>query len=114
MKTASYYINEIKKKGEFTSDYSIAKMLGVNRQAMTGYKKGGNFNDKAAFIVAEYLDIDPLLLIAEMNAQRARTAEDSGFWKLQIKKISNCAATVFGLSLTLPLFVSEAHQYILC
>ena len=54
MKNTSYYIDEIKRVQGITSDYAVAKLLGVQRNMMTHYKNGrSSFDGDMVFRVAE-------------------------------------------------------------
>lgn len=68
-------IEQIKKAHGCNSDYAVAKLLGVQQSTLSHYRnRGGNMDVATAFRAAELLDMDPALLIAEMELKRAKTS----------------------------------------
>lgn len=101
------YIAKIKKHCGVKSDYAVAHLLGVGRSSMSHYKKGVSmFDDYTAAKAAELLNIDPLTVIADINADRAKRDGERKFWQNIAKRAPNIAAGVAGLSLCLIVGVS--------
>jgi predicted transcriptional regulator len=95
MKTVDY-LDELNEKKGWT-DYRIAKELGISRSTVSNYRvKDQHFRDDIAIHVAEILGIDPLKVVADAHAQRAKDDETKGFWQ----KIAGTAAAAI-ISLTI-------------
>lgn len=83
------YVDAVKSRLHITSDYAVAKALGVTKQAVSRYMKGtGYFDDYVAIRVAKLLEIEPLQVIADVNLQRAQNAEVRAVWAGLMEKIS--------------------------
>lgn len=83
MKTCDF-IDELKAYYGLTSDYQAAKKLGISTTTISGYRAGRSFlSDDIALKVAELLEVDPLIVIACVNAERFSrqgSAEVFNFW----------------------------------
>jgi transcriptional regulator with XRE-family HTH domain len=81
MKTTIEYLDAVKDKIGISSDYALAKKLGFSLSAVSSYRCGRRvFDDDAALTVAQFLGINPLIVIAESNAERAKTPEMRDRW----------------------------------
>ena len=102
MKTTVEYLDAVKAKLDLPSDYAAAKHLRVTRAAVSRYRGGdGTFDDTTAVRVAEILGVDPMELIAAMNAERARDDETRALWERLWGKVTGvtvASALVVGLS----------------
>lgn len=79
--TTIEYLDAVKKATGIASDYGIAKRLGFSLSALSSYRTGRRFfDDDAALTVAQVLNINPLLVIASVNAERAKTPELRARW----------------------------------
>jgi transcriptional regulator with XRE-family HTH domain len=92
------YIAAIKKAHGITSDYAVAKLLGVNRQSVSMYKSGKRqFDTRTCFRVAELLKDQPAAVIAHIEAERAEKAgreDEAADWRGVLKKIGGAAASI--------------------
>lgn len=71
MKTTDY-LDAIKARHGLPSDYALAKFWGCAKQNISRFRnRGDTFNDETAIQVAEWLEIDPAKVIADMHAERA-------------------------------------------
>lgn len=76
------YIEAAKKKLGITSDYAIAKELGMSKAAFSRYKTGGRvIDDYTAAKLAEVLGINALEVIAAANAEREKDSAKVAFWR---------------------------------
>ena len=83
------YVDAVRSRLPVTSDYAVAKALGVSKQAVSRYMKGvSHFDDYVAIRVAKMLEIDPLQVIADVNHQRAENPEVKAVWAALMEKIS--------------------------
>ena len=63
------------------TDYALAKLLEKNPSSFTHYRnRGVTFDDQTAVKVAELLDIDPAVVMADMHAERAKDKEVKKIW----------------------------------
>ena len=80
MKTIDY-IETIKKTNN-VSYYRIAKMLDVNHSTISGYKNKRRFFDEDTSIkVAELLNINPAIVLADISAERAKKRKTKKIWE---------------------------------
>ncbi len=76
------YIAAVKAKRHITSDYALAKILGVSKSSVFQWNKGiCGFNDETARKVAEILDMHPGLVMLDMQRQHARSEETRSAWQ---------------------------------
>jgi transcriptional regulator with XRE-family HTH domain len=75
------YLQAVKKKLGIESDYALAKRLGITRSAVSNLQLGKSiFSDDVALAVAQILDVPPIEVIAQANAERATTPEMRDRW----------------------------------
>lgn len=97
------YVNLLKEQHGW-SDYRIAKNLGVSRSTISNYRHvGGEFSDPLVIKVAEFLNIDPLKVLADIHAARAKDPEVKKTWE----KIAASAAVLL-VSLNIMAYTPEA------
>lgn len=82
MKTTIDFLNEVvaKHPATITSDSSLARFLGVTRQAVHQYKQGQNMSTLVALRVARTLGIHPLEPVAATLHAQAASDEEREFW----------------------------------
>jgi len=81
MKTTLDYVDAVKIKHDLPSDYALAKLLGVSKQAVSNYRLGkGGFDDLTAVRVAELLNLNPMEVIAVANRERAKSEDARRVW----------------------------------
>lgn len=77
----SELLKDCKIKLKISSDYQLAKALGINSGRISDYMKGKRIpNPYACIKIAECLRLDPLALIAEFEEMSAKNATERGFW----------------------------------
>lgn len=75
------YLQAVKTRLDITSDYALAARLGITRSAVSKLQQGGvSFSDDVALTIAEILKLNPLVVIASANAERAKTPEMRARW----------------------------------
>lgn len=83
------YLQAVKTRLEITSDYALAARLGITRSAVSKLQQGGvSFSDDVALTIAEILNLNPLVVIASANAERAKTPEQRARWSGVMEKFS--------------------------
>ncbi len=86
MKPAEYVQAAVKAKG-LKSAYALSKETGISESRFSNWKSGKEWPDnKACAVLAEILQIDPLKVIADIEAQKAKNEEDAKFWRSIQKK----------------------------
>ena len=90
MKTVDNYLDLLKKKYEIKSDYALAKFLGISKQRITTYRQGrSSFSTEFCIIVAKFLGLEPLEVIAAMQAMREKDSLSRTFWKETHYQLAN-------------------------
>ena len=89
---------ECKVKTGIKSDYGLAKALGINRARVHDYMTAKAKPDAyIAVKIGEILNIHPLLLLAEFEAETARSAERQAFWLNFGQRIKTGAVAMLAL-----------------
>jgi len=82
-------LEAVKERRGITSDYALAKVLGITQSAASSYRTGrSRIDDNVALTVAEILQIHPMQVIAAANAERAKTPEQKARWMELVEKFS--------------------------
>lgn len=75
-------IEQVRAKMDGATDYKIAQVLDIPRNVMHYYVRGDRDADNFACAkIAEVLDRDPLEIIAQVEAEAARTEKKREFWR---------------------------------
>jgi len=78
-------LDTLKAAYSLTSDYQLAKKLGVKTATVSRYRNGLSFlDDRTAFEVSELLELEPSFVVACANLERAERQNDQdsiNFWK---------------------------------
>ncbi len=78
--------DELKEKLELSSDYALAKKLGVSVQGISSARKRNTKPDPyTVFRAAELLKRDPVQMLAEAQLEGERSEEKKRFWE-RVKK----------------------------
>ena len=81
MKTTLEFIADLKKKTGLESDYAIAKLLGVTRNALSLYRTGKGFmGDEVALKVADLLGLEGGYVLACIAAERSKNERVKKAW----------------------------------
>lgn len=95
MKNVDFYLDELAKHTETGSDYAIAKLLNVKPNRISNYRTGRHvFDDEMCIKIGGLLDIEPLEIIASMNALRSKSEKQKKFWEKTYERITGTAASV--------------------
>ncbi|MDC7712206.1 hypothetical protein [Vogesella indigofera] len=99
MKLSSDYLQEALEKLGDMAEGKKAEALKIHRNTLICYKNGERImDDYACIVVAEYLGIDPLEIIAAANMEREKSQARRDFWQDFRKKIAQLV--VGGLVIT--------------
>lgn len=123
MKTTEY-LDEISARNGNVSDYRIAQLLQVSKQAVSGYRTGDRtFDDETALKVAALLKEKPEKVLADMHAERAKDDQVKAVWERMAKRVAvvSGAAILTGAALLGAPIESRAYssvsvnpEYTLC
>lgn len=93
MKTNDY-IESIYKMNDY-SYYKIAQILEISQSGMSKYRKGTRFfDDQTAIKVAELLDINPEIVLADIHAERSKIRKTRKVWENIAKSLRASALLV--------------------
>ena len=83
------------------SDYKLAEVLGCPRQRISELMNGKVKPDAYfAVRIGEVLNVHPLILLAEFEAENAKTEERRGFWLNFGRRIKSGALGMLALTFT--------------
>jgi len=95
MKTTKEYLNAVKAKTGVASDYALSKVLDISRQQVSKYRNNNEFlSDLTCVKVASILEIDPMIVISAINAERSRNEKEKAVWTALFEKLGGMAASV--------------------
>lgn len=79
--TPTEYIDAAKEKMGLSSDYELAKRLGIPNANLPGMRRGErNIPLDVAFKLAITLELDPAQVVADLEAQREKNPKRREFW----------------------------------
>ena len=85
--------------GKPASDYRTADILEVSKPTISKYRRhGSTFDDNTALKVAALLDIDPAVIFADMQTERAKSEDARNVWQNIAESLRNQATTAAILS----------------
>jgi transcriptional regulator with XRE-family HTH domain len=89
MKTTLDFLDDCKTALGIESDYALAKALGVAQSSVSNYRIGrSRIDDEVALTIANILQIEPIVVIAHANAERAKTEDQKARWLTLVEKFS--------------------------
>lgn len=76
------FIEQVKVKHGLPSNYAAARFLGMTDQRISAYARGRReFDDETAKKVAEALDLEPIYVMLQVQAERAPQHEIKVIWR---------------------------------
>lgn len=100
MQTTNQMLDRIKTDKQITSDYRLAQVLGVTKNAITNYRYGKSSpNDEVGLRMAYLLDEDPGHITACLHAERAQSPEIRQLWERIAMRLQTGFASVAILSM---------------
>lgn len=94
MEATLQLLEAVKRRHGISSDYALAKILGVSRQVLSSYRTGTTLGDDMAVKVAEQLGVDPAAVLAAVAAERTKSAAARRAWGAAVKKLGGVTAAV--------------------
>lgn len=104
------WIDRAKIKLGGISDYALAERIGMTRSAMSKHRTGKvtTLSDETAFHIAEILNINPLKVIADQQAENAKTEQLRTFWK----RAAGATATIIFIVGTGAFLPVKSYSYV--
>jgi len=103
MKPAAY-LDAVKAELNLSSDYELAKALELSNAYIPGmYYRSRKIRNDLAFKIAITLKLDPAMVIADLEEQRAKNEKRREFWR---SFLSRAAYGVAAIGCTLALILS--------
>jgi transcriptional regulator with XRE-family HTH domain len=93
----SEYLDLAKSKAGISSDYALAVKIGATRQAVSRWRQGGNPDPLYAAKIAELAQVEPLLVIADIEIEKANTAHRptvTAEWRSLLSRLGGVAAAM--------------------
>lgn len=106
-KTTAQYLGELKKHWGIESDYALAKKLETSGSVLHSYRTGRTrFDNYMCMRVAEILHLDPMLVIADIQAEREKRPEVKKYWINLAQSLRHTAALLAVVMLSALLWAS--------
>ena len=106
METMNDFIERIRGKYDIQSDYGLAKILKVTRNAISAHKhkRSKHFSEETAYKIAELLDLDPAYVMSCLAAERAKDVRVRETWQRvsKILRVASLPALIFFVSNFVP------------
>lgn len=95
------YLDAVKKKCCIESDYALSKRMGCSHQRISNYRVGKSvFDGDIVLKVGELLRINPAVVWANIEAERAKDDQARKMWKRVASQASRLAPSVGAVMLT--------------
>ncbi len=97
MTTKNEYLDKAKEMLEISSDYQLAREIGVERSIINHYRKDrAEFSEYVAFQLAEILKIEPTEIIANREIKKEKDKFKRDFWLEKLKEYGQVATLTAG------------------
>jgi transcriptional regulator with XRE-family HTH domain len=82
MRKTIEFLDAVKARHQLTSDYQLAKLLGVKQQTISSYRIGrSRLDEEMALRVAAELDLEPAHVLACIAAERTKSERVRKAWQ---------------------------------
>ncbi|GKT19540.1 hypothetical protein AVHY2522_22850 [Acidovorax sp. SUPP2522] len=115
----NFDINEvldlIKNRQGLKSDYKLGLYLGITNGSVRNFRHGRSLPDeRICKLLAAAAGIDPLILAAQVQAQRSKTEEARSLWEQIAERLQMAAqgavAAVFAVAIAIGLIAQSADE----
>lgn len=91
---AADWIDRVKVKNGWVTDYRVAKELGLNRNTINTYRSGRNhtMEEATAIKVAHSLNVNTAIVLADQAMERAKDGEARTAWNQILERLGGMAA----------------------
>lgn len=112
-------LDDIKSRHELKSDYKLSLFLGVTDGSIRNFRHGRSLPDeRICGLLANAAGIDPLILAAQVQAQRSKTEEARSLWAMVAERLQMVpqalAAAMFAVLFATSFVASDAHASSAC
>jgi hypothetical protein len=112
--TIGHVLDSIKERHGLKSDYKLSLFLGVADGSIRNFRHGRTLPDeRICGLLAAAAGIDPLILTAQVQAQRSKTAEARSMWEQIAERLSLAAhgsvAAVFAAAVAIGLIAVDTN-----
>lgn len=94
MKNSKQFLDAIMARHGLTSDYQLAKFLGIRQQRISIYRHHGAFDDDTCIMVAAALGLEPSYVMACIAAERTKSAKAKAAWQHAAELLGGLAAVL--------------------
>jgi len=78
----SEWLDKVKIKENIESDYRLAKMIGIEQSGLSNIRRRDSGMDNyTAIRIAEMLEIDRMIVIIDMEKQKAKNKKKIEYWE---------------------------------
>lgn len=107
-------LDAIKERHGLKSDYKLGLYLGITNGSVRNFRHGRSLPDeRICQILAEAAGIDPLILAAQVQAQRSKTAEARSLWEAIAARLQvaahGLAAAIFSVLIATGFVATDAR-----
>lgn len=109
----NHVLDAIKERHGLKSDYKLAIYLGITDGSVRNFRHGRSLPDeRICGLLASAAGIDPLILAAQVQAQRSKTAEARSMWEQIAERLALAAhgatAAIFAAAIAIGLIAADA------
>lgn len=109
MQIPAEFLDAIRARYGFTSDYKVAKLLGVPPQYVSRWRHGrGGMGDDVAARVAQLLELDVGYVLARLYEERATTEAARSVWRELAGRLGPVTVAVLLALVLVPLLGDQA------
>ena len=106
MENMQDFIERIRDRYDVRSDYGLAKILGITRNAISAHKhkRSKHFSEETAYRIAELLDLPPEYVMSCLAAERAKDERVREAWGRVSKlvRVASLSAVIGVFSIFVP------------
>lgn len=109
----NHVLDAIKERHGLKSDYKLAIYLGITDGSVRNFRHGRSLPDeRICGLLASAAGIDPLILAAQVQAQRSKTAEARSIWEQIAERLAlathGATAAIFAAAIAIGLIAADA------
>ncbi len=99
METSADFIRAIRTRYSITSDYQLAKILGITRSAMSKYRTGicHVFGEEIGYRIAELLELPKEYVLSCLAAERSKDKKVKKVWE-RIAELTRVAVVALAVT----------------
>lgn len=107
-------LDSIKLRHDLKSDYKLALFLGITDGSVRNFRHGRSLPDeRICKIIAQAAQVDPLVLAAQVQAQRSKTDDARTMWQAIAERLQmaahGAAAAIFAVVIAMGFVAGDAR-----